>query len=296
MPMGIGAQPVRIISATCISIEQVLVSPMRAVLRRGRNGPARLGGACRSEGAAHARTSLRTIFHCFQVRRRQRGRRAHERQGQELLHCRCRGRRGRPRRRRLSAPAGCARPSCRRLQQLCTLAGRSKGPRLQRRALDEPAGLLLESGSWWKCDTRCDVLAAQPYPNPLLWPGKPAVRLVKAGIPSCSANGHGGRTGSSAQRANGAAPPRLRVGIVLSGGQAPGARLQGRIRACGCIRMHRGRVRASTKVLLEDSRCCWCSTGDAPHLQRRMSPLSCPHASGPGHARRCGPRSSPRAA
>ena len=56
-----------------------------------------------------------------------------------------------------------------------------------------------------------------------VWPGKPAVRLVKAGASVSSVNGHGGRTGVTAQRANGVGARRLRVGIVLSGGQAPGA-------------------------------------------------------------------------
>ena len=52
------------------------------------------------------------------------------------------------------------------------------------------------------------------------------MKLVKAGMPACSHNGAPGRTGDGTARANGAAngatPRQLRVGIVLSGGQAPG--------------------------------------------------------------------------
>lgn len=53
------------------------------------------------------------------------------------------------------------------------------------------------------------------------------MRLVKAAIPGCSINAHGGRTSDTTARGNGGASStgsrRLRVGIVLSGGQAPGA-------------------------------------------------------------------------
>lgn len=53
------------------------------------------------------------------------------------------------------------------------------------------------------------------------------MRLVKAAIPGCSINAHGGRTSDTNARGNGGASStgsrRLRVGIVLSGGQAPGA-------------------------------------------------------------------------
>ncbi|KAK9839495.1 hypothetical protein WJX81_005636 [Elliptochloris bilobata] len=62
----------------------------------------------------------------------------------------------------------------------------------------------------------CDRIAAV-FPN---LHGKPAVKLVKAGMPACSVNGHAAPRANGA--ANGAAPRQLRVGIVLSGGQAPG--------------------------------------------------------------------------
>ena len=55
------------------------------------------------------------------------------------------------------------------------------------------------------------------------------MKLVKAGMPACSYNGAPNRTGDGSARAhgaaNGATPRQLRVGIVLSGGQAPGVRI-----------------------------------------------------------------------
>ena len=94
------------------------------------------------------------------------------------------------------------------------------------------------------------------------------MRLVKAAIPGCAINAHGGRASDTTARGNGGASSpgsrRLRVGIVLSGGQAPGARPA--VYTCRAV-MDEGRMSS----LCED----W------------MLPQH-PYACGSGTARACG--------